>query len=259
MEWYRISSLHAGTVDVEADNWLAALGIGLGKLGKVHDLTRLAAETLPNGAILVRDARTGQGYAVAMIPREDAPLDDPTEESELEPIAEEVLPVPVGLDDYVAAVRSAIDAEAAIARTFAALRDLAPAESGTVLRRHTDDWLGFEGAFGPGADRLSGVALPPGTGIAGFCVQRLLTVSVRDAYADPRFFRQLDTFTGYTTRTLLCVPLVHDHVTYGCLELINARSEKGFSREAMADTEALANALADRLAREPMPLPPTAR
>lgn len=256
MSWFRIHSLKHGTVDVEADNWLAALGLGLGRMGVVQDLTRIACESLPNGRILVRDVRTGAGYAVGAISAENAVDDEPTSESDLAPIPEEAIQTSVGLDDYATDIRSAPNAEEAIRRTLAAIREVAPAEAGAVLRRHADHWLGFEGAFGPTADRLAGLVIPPGTGVAGFTVQRAIAVSLRDAYADHRFFRQIDAFTGYTTRSLATLPLLANGVVYGCLELINSPAPTGFSREEISDADILATALAERLAADPVPAPP---
>ena len=45
MDWYRVHSLKHGSVDVTAENWLSALGAGLGRMGVVQDLSRIACET----------------------------------------------------------------------------------------------------------------------------------------------------------------------------------------------------------------------
>jgi hypothetical protein len=49
---------------IEAANWLAALGVGLDRLGLVGAINRLACEVLPNGTVIARDARTGEGFVV---------------------------------------------------------------------------------------------------------------------------------------------------------------------------------------------------
>ena len=256
MAWFRIHSLKHGIVDVEADNWLAALGIGLARLQVAQDLGHVACETLPNGHILVRDVRSGAGYAVVPIRAENALEDEPTNEVDLLPIPEEAIETSVHVEEYAANVQQAVDAGDAIRRTLAAMRAVAPAESGAVLRRHTDGWMGFEGAFGPTADRLQGLVIPPGTGVAGASVEHGLAVSLRDAYADARFFRQIDAYTGYITRSLVSLPLISHGITYGCVQLLNAESPNGFSREQIADAERLSQALAARLALEPLPTPP---
>ncbi|MFN7146037.1 MAG: hypothetical protein ACK4YP_19845, partial [Myxococcota bacterium] len=101
MDWFRIHSLKHGSVDIQADNWLAALGIGLGRLGVVQDLSSIACETLPNGRILVRDVKSGTGYAVVAIAGENAVEDEPTSEHDLAPIPESSIQTSVGLDEFV--------------------------------------------------------------------------------------------------------------------------------------------------------------
>lgn len=255
MEWYRIHSLQHGSVDVQAANWLSALGAGLGKMGVVQDLTRIACETLPNGHILVRDVKTGAGYAVVAIEAEHAIEDEPTSESDLAPIPTEFVQTTIGIDEYAREILGAPDAKAAIERALGALRDLAPCEAGSVLRRHTDGWLAFEGAFGPHSERLASVAIPPDTGVAGFTVSHGIAVSVKDAYTDPRFFKQMDAYTGFHTHSILSLPLAVDGFVYGCVELLNAATG-AFSRDEIGDADLIASVLAARLAAEPMPAPP---
>jgi hypothetical protein len=256
VEWFRVHSLKAGSVDVEAENWLTALGLGLGKLGLVQDLSSIACETLPNGHILVRDAKSGAGYSVVSIGAELGEQDEPTGEAELAIIPDDAVYGTVGLEDYVEDIEAAPDGPEAVRRALGALRELAPSEAGAVLRRHTDGWLGFEGAYGPGADRLPGIVIPPTVGVAGFSVQRHIAVSLRDAYADPRFFKQIDAFTGYRTRSLLCLPIVIEGVAYGCIQLLNSPNVSGFTRDAISDADLIAGALAKRLSQDPIPTPP---
>ena len=44
-------------------------------------------------------------------------------------------------------------------------------------------------------------------GIAGFVATTGEIVNIKDAYRDSRFNREVDLRTGYTTRTILCVPV----------------------------------------------------
>lgn len=59
-----VSARGGASASVDAPNWLAALGVGLDQLGTVAAIDRLACEVLMNGTVLVRDARTGEGYVV---------------------------------------------------------------------------------------------------------------------------------------------------------------------------------------------------
>lgn len=59
-----VSARGGASASVDAPNWLAALGVGLDQLGAVAAIDRLACEVLMNGTVLVRDARSGEGYVV---------------------------------------------------------------------------------------------------------------------------------------------------------------------------------------------------
>ena len=64
MAWFLVSTRGEKPTEVEAPNWLSALGIGLEDIGAVASIDRLACEVLPNGTVLIRDARSGQGFVV---------------------------------------------------------------------------------------------------------------------------------------------------------------------------------------------------
>lgn len=65
MPRFEVGSSDDSPVEVDAANWLAALGEGLVRMGLLDGLERLACEVLPNGRVLARDVRTGQGYVVS--------------------------------------------------------------------------------------------------------------------------------------------------------------------------------------------------
>jgi sigma-B regulation protein RsbU (phosphoserine phosphatase) len=51
------------------------------------------------------------------------------------------------------------------------------------------------------------IRLPLGRGIAGHVAQSGEILNIPDAYSDPRFDRDVDARTGYSTRSLLCLPI----------------------------------------------------
>ena len=48
---------------------------------------------------------------------------------------------------------------------------------------------------------------PINKGVAGYVATTGETVNIKDAYKDQRFNREVDLRTGYTTQTILCVPV----------------------------------------------------
>ena len=71
-----------------------------------------------------------------------------------------------------------------------------------------------------------------GRGIVGICAQSGETVNIRDAYADQRFDRSVDIATGFTTRTLLCIPIYNNRgeIT-GVTEMINKKNDGHFDED----------------------------
>jgi len=56
-------------------------------------------------------------------------------------------------------------------------------------------------------DEMGEVRIPLGSGIAGAAAQSGKTIRIDDAYADPRFNRDVDKQTGYHTRSILSLPI----------------------------------------------------
>ena len=70
-----------------------------------------------------------------------------------------------------------------------------------------------------------GLRIPSSAGIAGECFRSASVINVPDAYADPRFNREVDRRTGFTTRNLLTCPLLGlDHRPVGVLQILNKRA-----------------------------------
>lgn len=85
------------------------------------------------------------------------------------------------------------------------------------------------------------INIPLGVGIAGHVAQTGETVSLADAYADPRFSPAVDQTTGYRTQSLLCVPVRQpDGNIIGVLQVLNKVGGAAFD----ADDEELLLALA---------------
>jgi class 3 adenylate cyclase len=59
-------------------------------------------------------------------------------------------------------------------------------------------------------------------GVAGWVFQNRVPAKINDAYGDPRFCTQVDTWSGFRTRNILCVPLFNQHKEcIGVLQTLN--------------------------------------
>ena len=71
-----------------------------------------------------------------------------------------------------------------------------------------------------------------GKGIAGAVAQTNQSINIPDAYADPRFNRNVDKETGYRTKSILCVPMRSlEGEIVGVLQALNKRGDGPFSEE----------------------------
>ncbi|KAJ1522272.1 hypothetical protein ONE63_002574 [Megalurothrips usitatus] len=67
-----------------------------------------------------------------------------------------------------------------------------------------------------------------GTGIVGYVAESGEPVNIPDAYKDERFNREIDASTGYTTKTLLCMPIKDTNGdVIGVAQVINKEMDKG--------------------------------
>ena len=75
------------------------------------------------------------------------------------------------------------------------------------------------------------IRIPLGTGIAGAVAARGEVVRIADAYADPRFNKDVDAGTGYRTHSILCAPMWNTkREIVGVLQALNRR-DGDFSEE----------------------------
>jgi class 3 adenylate cyclase/GAF domain-containing protein len=69
------------------------------------------------------------------------------------------------------------------------------------------------------------IRIPIDTGIAGWVAQHVSVVNVKEAYDDERFNLAVDQKTGFSTRTVLCAPLLNrDGEIIGVTEVMNKRT-----------------------------------
>ncbi len=76
------------------------------------------------------------------------------------------------------------------------------------------------------------IRMPIGEGVAGWVAQTGETVNLIDAYKDPRFHVKVDQKTGYTTRSILTMPLrtLQGH-TIAVIQVLNKSNGLAFSEE----------------------------
>jgi len=93
------------------------------------------------------------------------------------------------------------------------------------------------------------IELKMGEGIAGWVAENRTPIIVRDVQSDPRFFKRADEETGFVTRTLLCVPLIHREELLGVINVLNSRGKPCFDTEDEEILESFASLAAVAIIR----------
>ena len=95
-------------------------------------------------------------------------------------------------------------------------------EAASVLIRDGDAGdLRFLSAIGTVSERLAGIRIPAGKGIAGFVMSSGQPIAVANVEEQSAFYPEVDKATGYSTEMILATPLRHSSEIIGVLEYIN--------------------------------------
>jgi GAF domain-containing protein len=121
---------------------------------------------------------------------------------------------------------STFDRKEVLGHTMDLVRATIEVEAGSILLLDKDE-LAFSVGFCTdnrvNMETLRDLRLKLGQGISGYCATRGETLMVRDALASKLFYPKTDQLSGFTTRSVLCVPLISQSRVIGVIEVINKR------------------------------------
>lgn len=128
--------------------------------------------------------------------------------------------------------------------TMTAAAELLNSETSALLLLDEEtNELVFEAASGGPGEGVREMRVPSGQGIAGEVLQSGKTVIVDDAANDARVYKAIDQATGFTTRSILAVPLSLRDRSIGVVEILNKKGGRFDERD-----QDLARALAAQAA-----------
>ena len=206
---------------------------------RVERAPRRAAPPTPRGVPAPAPRRPSGQFA-------QAPQPQAREESKPQPTDPKIgrlAPQSVDVTDAIAAVFDAtqdlyLEPRLTPDKVAATLLDIAlahvPAESGSFYLADVNAHeLSFAAVRGPKADLLkrSGMTVPLGQGIIGFCAQEGICLSVSDIQNDPRWLSSIGKKLDYLPKDTLCASAEKDGRLFGAVQLIN--SKKGFDAAHM--------------------------
>jgi signal transduction histidine kinase len=91
--------------------------------------------------------------------------------------------------------------------------------------------LRFAEATGGASAALKRVSVPLENSIAGWVIRKDKPLLIRDAKNDPRWHRGVDESTDFETHSILGVPLKVRDQAIGVMEVVNKKSDEGFSQD----------------------------
>ncbi|MDH3997242.1 MAG: sensor domain-containing diguanylate cyclase [Desulfuromonadales bacterium] len=127
------------------------------------------------------------------------------------------------------ALTSTVDLEKVLSLIMDQLNRVLKSQSWSLLLRdeETGD-LTFEIAVSPGAEKLKGMKVPPGQGLAGWVAEHGEALVISDVNKDERFSDRFDKASSFITQSVLCVPVCSRDRVLGVIELVNGPNERVF-------------------------------
>lgn len=135
---------------------------------------------------------------------------------------------------------SSLDLEETLNTVFYSILTSIQAEAGSVF-------LVEEGSHDlvcricQGPKDISGVRVPFGAGIVGYVAQSRQIDVTTDVKQDKRHYGQIDEQSGFTTKSMISVPLVSKDVVLGVIQVINKAGGKQFSQNDLRLLQALSS------------------
>jgi len=137
------------------------------------------------------------------------------------------------LDSYLRLIEisrdlaSTLDLDTLLDDIVRAASDITQAEAASILLYDdTARQLYFQVATNIDEPTMRGLVVPLEKSIAGWIVTNRKSVRIDDAHKDLRFFSDIEQTIGYSTRSLLGIPLITKNKVVGVLEVLNKKRGK---------------------------------
>ena len=128
-----------------------------------------------------------------------------------------------------------------LAATMETAASLINAESSSILvLDESRKELTFVVATGESGGNVTELRVPADQGIAGWVLKNGKAAIVNDVKSDRRFYAQIDRGSGFSTRSILAVPLSSRDRAIGVVEVINKRGGADFTARDEETATALA-------------------
>jgi putative nucleotidyltransferase with HDIG domain len=146
--------------------------------------------------------------------------------------------------NFSALINSSLEFGEIRRRSVEAIMELLQCEAGSLLfYDEKKEELYFDVALGEKGEKVKSIRLKLGQGIAGWVALHRKPVLINDVQNDPRFYSQADKKSGFTTKNMVCVPLLSKGKLLGVVQAIN-KKEGNFTPEDLEVLQALSHQIA---------------
>ena len=97
-----------------------------------------------------------------------------------------------------------------------------------LLKDEKTGKLTFEIVIGVEKELIKGIQMAPGEGIAGYVAETGKSMVLPDVKNEPMFDRKVDDLTGFTTESIICIPLQTHGKILGVFEIVNVKNISDF-------------------------------
>ena len=151
------------------------------------------------------------------------------------------------IDRLTKSIRSTRNLEEAMQAALDMVVNAVHAQAGTFwyYNRFQDGRITPRAVFGGGD--LSGISLLPGEGVAGQVIESGKATIIADCQSDPRWAGKVDAKTGFTTRSMICVPLKLEDTVFGSIQIINKTDNMAYDEKDLEFVERLAEEISQLL------------
>lgn len=126
------------------------------------------------------------------------------------------------LNDIAAAITSSLDTREIYHMVVRKLNEFFRVDAGSLLMLNDETGaLEFVVTLKGGQEKLTGMQVPKGQGVAGQVAITQQYEIVTDAQHHPHYYPDISEHIGYPTRSILCVPMLVKGRTIGVIELLN--------------------------------------
>jgi signal transduction histidine kinase len=134
-------------------------------------------------------------------------------------------------------INSSLEIEEVLDRAMKWAEEFMDAEASSVYQLdERNQELFVRLARGEKKDPIKKITLKVGEGIAGYVVQTGKPMVIQDVTKEDRFNDKFDRITGFSTKSMICVPMMLRNAPVGAIQVINKKSGEPFNR---ADLELL--------------------